>query len=117
MKGFDLGFISGSLRYGQFFLKATIEAARFQFCAIRAGGSVGQTQINTDTVLAFGWFELHINHNIEVPAATGIFVEATRAESILTQTVAIPHFKIVAVVVDLTIFPLCRTCIDGYPAQ
>src|SRR5690554_7272213 len=117
MKGFDLGFISGSLRYGQFFLKATIEATRFQFYAIRAGGSVGQTQVNAYAVLAFGWLDLHINHNIEVPAATGIFVEATRAEFILVQAVTVPHLKVVAIMVDLSIFPLSCTCIDGYPAQ
>jgi len=78
VKGFDLGFISSPLCYGQFFLKATIEATRFQFCAIRAGGSVGQTKVNTDTVLAFAWLDLHIHHHVKVPAATGIFIETGR---------------------------------------
>src|SRR5690554_3291196 len=117
MNGFDLGFISGSLCYGQLFLEATIEATRFQFYAIRAGGSVGQTKLNTNTVLAFAWLDLHINHYNKVPAATGIFVEATRAEFILAQAVAVPHLEVVAVVVDLPVFPLSCTGIDGYPAQ
>src|SRR5690554_3866697 len=88
-----------------------------QAATTRTGSSIGQTKLNTNTVLVFDWLNLHINHYIKVPAATGIFVEATRAEFILAQAVAVPHLEVVAIMVDLPVFPLSCTGIDGYPAQ
>ncbi len=111
------GFLPRSLGQTQRRFQIPEEAPSLQLRAIRTGGSILEPEVDTNGILT-GWnLSLNLDHNIEVPAASGIFREAAGPETVLRQAVAIPHLEVVAVVVELTVLPLHSTGFERYPAE
>lgn len=115
--GPDAGFLAGALSNGQGRLQIPVEAGVFKHGPIATGGYGFEPQVDTHGVLPGRRLGLYIDHHIEIPATTGIFSEATRAETVLAQAEAVPDLEEVSVVVDLAILPARRAGIEWNPAQ
>lgn len=91
--------------------------ASVELLAIGAGGGLLAAQVDADHPSAGAFRFGNFHRYVEVPAPTGVLVEAGGFEPVLRQPVAVPDLVVLAVEVHLTVLPSRGPGVDRDPAE